>query len=293
VSQATRTAAGRLEPRPLEVESAGLTLRGEELGEGPPIVLLHGLTATRRYVVHGSKALPRAGFRTLSYDARGHGESDPAPLEAGYSYPELAQDAAAVLDAAAGEGRVVLAGHSMGAHTTAAYALQNPDRVAGIVAVGPAARGVPTTDDVLAYWDSLADGLERGGVDGFIAAYDRDLNPAWRERLLRITRQRLELHRHPDAVARALREVPRSVPFDGLDELEFLDVPALVVASHDEADPGHAYAIAQEWAERLPQGRLISEAAGESPLAWQGGKLSREIAAFCERPAVVDRVGET
>jgi pimeloyl-ACP methyl ester carboxylesterase len=290
VSQATRPATGRLTPRPLEIESARLTLRGEELGEGAPVALLHGLTATRRYVVHGSKALPRAGYRTLSYDARGHGESDPAPPGAGYSYPELAQDAGVVLDAAAGEGRVVLAGHSMGAHTAAAYALQNPDRVAGLVAVGPAARGVPTTEDALAYWDSLADGLERGGVEGFIAAYDRDLNPEWRDTLLRITRQRLELHRHPDAVARALREVPRSVPFDGLEELEFLDVPALVVASHDEADSAHPYAIAQEWAERLPQGRLISEAPGESPLAWQGGKLSREIASFCEQPAVAERL---
>jgi pimeloyl-ACP methyl ester carboxylesterase len=240
--------------------------------------------------VHGSKALPRAGFRTLSYDARGHGQSDPAPPGTGYSYPELAQDAAALLDAVVGEERVVLAGHSMGAHTAAAYALQNPDRVAGLVAVGPAARGVPTTGDVLEYWDSLADGLERGGVDGFIAAYDHDLNPEWRDTLLRITRQRLELHARPEAVAQALREVPRSVPFDGLDELDFLDVPALVVASHDEADPGHPQAIAQEWAERLPQGRLISEAPGESPLAWQGGKLSREIAAFAEQQEVAERL---
>jgi pimeloyl-ACP methyl ester carboxylesterase len=290
VSQTTRPATGRLEPRPLEFELAGLTLRGEELGDGPPVVLLHGLTATRRYVVHGSKALPRAGYRAVAYDARGHGESDPAPAEARYSYPELAEDAGAVLDAVAGEGRVVLAGHSMGAHTAAAYALQNADRVAGLVAVGPAARGVPTAEESLAYWDSLADGLERGGVDGFIAAYERDLSPEWRDTLLRITRQRLELHRHPDAVARALREVPRSVAFDGLDELAFLDVPALVVASHDEADPGHPYAIAQEWAERLPHGRLISEAPGESPLAWQGGKLSREIAAFCEEPMVAERL---
>ena len=290
MSQATRPATGRLEPRLLEVRAGELTLRGEELGEGPPIALLHGLTATRRYVVHGSKALPRAGYRTVSYDARGHGESDPAPPGTGYSYPDLARDAEALVDAVAGQGRVVLAGHSMGAHTAAAYALQNPDRVAGLVAVGPAARGVPTTEETLAYWDSLAAGLERGGVDGFIAVYEQDLNPEWRDTLLRITRQRLELHRRPEAVARALREVPRSVPFDGLGELEFLDVPALVVASHDEVDPGHPRAIAQEWAERLPQGRLISEAPGESPLAWQGGRLSREIAAFCVQPDVAERL---
>ena len=38
------------------VSSGGVTLSGEESGTGPPIVLLHGLTATRRYVVMGSRA---------------------------------------------------------------------------------------------------------------------------------------------------------------------------------------------------------------------------------------------
>ena len=150
--------------------------------------------------------------------------------------------------------------------------------------------GNPPTEESLAYWDSLADGLEQGGVEGFVAAYDRGLDPEWRETALRITRDRLALHEHPEAVARALREVPRSVPFGDLAELEFLDLPALVVASHDEADPGHPYAVAEEWSERLPQATLVSEEAGKSPLAWQGGRLSREIAAFCERPDVVARL---
>lgn len=275
----------------LEARVGAMALRGEELGQGPPILLLHGLTATRRYVVHGSKALPRAGFRTLSYDARGHGESDPAPANSGYCYAELAADAGAVIESWAGEGRVVLAGHSMGAHTAAAYALDHPDRVAGLVAIGPVARGIPTTDTQwLAYWDVLADGLESGGVEGFLAAYDNGLDPQWRDTLLRITRDRLERHRHPEAVARALREVPRSVPFDGLEELEFLDVPALVVASHDTADRGHPYAVAEEWAQRLPQARFISEEPGESPLAWQGGRLAREIASFCSHEDVARRL---
>jgi len=86
-----------------------------------------------------------------------------------------------------------------------------------------------------------------------------------------------------------MREVPRDAPFEGLDELEFLDVPALVVASHDDADPGHPHAVAEAYAARLPQARLVGEDEGESPLAWQGGKLSREIAAFCEQPEVAER----
>ncbi len=57
-------------------------LRGSVAGEGTPIVLCHGLTASRRYVVQGSRALERAGHRVVLYDARGHGESDPAPAGA-------------------------------------------------------------------------------------------------------------------------------------------------------------------------------------------------------------------
>lgn len=279
-----------LDPQPFAVELDAGRLAGEGTGDGPPIVLCHGLTATRRYVVHGSRLLARRGFRTIAYDARGHGESDPAPPGGGYSYAELAADLAAVIDRLAGERRCVLAGHSMGAHTLTALALERPDRVGAVVAIGPAFSGAAITDETVAYWDRLADGLERGGVEGFIAAYDHDLVPEWRETILRITRERLGSHRHPEAVARALREVPRSQPFERLSELEFLDLPALVVASHDESDPGHPYAVAQAWAEQLPRGTLISEERGESPLAWQGGKLSRAIADFCESPAVAQRL---
>lgn len=277
-----------VEPTPFRLRRGELELAGETAGEGTPIVLAHGLTATRRYVVHGSGVLPRGGFRTIAWDARGHGESDPATD--GYAYPELAADLGALVDRFAAGRRCVLAGHSMGAHTLAACALAEPDRVGAIIAIGPASVGAPAEPATLAYWDRLADGLAGKGVEGFVAAYDHDLDPTWRETLLRIARQRLALHRHPEAVAAALREVPRSLPFEGLGELEHLELPALVVASHDDADPGHPYAVAAAWAERLPKATLVSEPAGTSPLAWQGGRLSREIAAFCERPEVVARL---
>jgi 3-oxoadipate enol-lactonase len=149
--------------------------------------------------------------------------------------------------------------------------------------------GEPPGEESLAGWDRLADGLERGGVEGFIEAYDRGLAPEWRETLLRIARQRLERHEHPEAVAQALREVPRSIPFDGMGALGALETPALVIASHDEADPGHPYAVAEAWTETLPEATLISEEPGESPLAWQGGKLSRAIEEFCASDAVMER----
>jgi 3-oxoadipate enol-lactonase len=256
-------------------------IRGEAAGAGPPIVLCHGITATRRYVHHGSRALERAGHRVIAYDARGHGESDPAPPGEGYGYPWLVADLERVVAAEVGEGPFVLAGHSMGAHTAVAYALAHPDRLIGLVAIGPVYLGeIPPSS--LDYWDGLAAALEEGGIDGFVGYIDRNQNiaPTWRDSVLGFTRARMLLHRHPEALVQALREVPRSRPFDSLAELEDLEVPALVVASHDEADPGHPYAAAAAYAERLPRAKLISEREGESPLAWQGGRLSRKLAAF-------------
>jgi pimeloyl-ACP methyl ester carboxylesterase len=280
-------------PSPFEVTSSDVVLAGEEVGEGSPVILLHGLTATRRYVLHGSLALARRGYRQISYDARGHGESSPAPEGSGYGYEALTADLRAVVGENAPDARPVLAGHSMGCHTAVAHALEHAGEVGALVLAGPVTLGLPATEERLAYWDRLADGLEQGGVEGFMEAYKASLeaDPAWTETALRITRQRMHLHRHPDAVARALREVARSIPFEGLEELETLDVPALVVASYDEADPGHPYAIAEAWAERLPRARLVSEEPGKSPLAWQGGRLSRAITDFLEEPAVMERLG--
>lgn len=266
--------------RPFAVGPAP-TLRGEAAGEGPPVVLCHGITATRRYVLHGSKALQRAGYNVVTYDARGHGESDPAPAGESYGYLELVDDLERVVEAQVGEGRFLLGGHSMGAHTAVAYALRHSERLAGLVLIGPVYTAAiePSSLD---YWDGLASALESGGVDGFLAYIEanQEIDSRWRDSVVRFTRERLLLQRHPDALARALREVARSRPFESMADLAALEVPALVVASNDDADPGHPYESAAAYAEALPVARLVSEEKGESPLAWQGGKLSRALAAF-------------
>jgi pimeloyl-ACP methyl ester carboxylesterase len=266
-------------------------VRGEAAGEGRAIVLCHGITATRQSVLHGSRRLERAGYSVIGYDARGHGESEPAPPQGGYGYPELRGDLAAVIESQAGGERVVLAGHSMGAHTIVGFALEEPARVAGLVVIGPTYQGKAGAES-LRYWDGLSAALDEGGIDGFVAYIDRfqEIDPRWRESVLRFTRERMERHRHLDALVAALRQLPRSRPFETMAELETLAVPTLVVASHDDADPGHPYAVAQGYAERVPGARVVSEPRGQSPLAWQGGRLSREIEAFCAEPEVGERL---
>jgi 3-oxoadipate enol-lactonase len=262
-------------------------LRGSTAGEGTPIVLCHGLTASRRYVVQGSRFLEREGHRVISYDARGHGESDPAPAEQSYGYPELVADLRRVIEAEVGEGRFLLVGHSMGAHTAIGYALAHPERLSGLVIAGPTYTG-KISEPTLAYWDGLAAALEAGGIDGFVEYLIRESAVAepWRDVVAKASRERREQPRLLGEMARALRETPASRPFASMADLGGLEVPALVVASHDEADPGHPYAVAEAYAEALPHARLISEDEGQSPLAWQGGRLSREISLFALEPDV-------
>jgi pimeloyl-ACP methyl ester carboxylesterase len=254
-------------------------LAGDDAGEGTPVVLLHGLTATRRYVVMGSKNLERSGHRVIAYDARGHGKSAPADR---YGYDALADDLLAVLDDR-GIDRAVLAGASMGAHTLVRFALEHPERAAALVLITPA-YDPDTPEGGLDRWDALARGLRDGGVDGFIAAYGEPQVPAaFQETVKTVLRQRLSAHDHPEAVADALEQVPRSHAFESWDALARLALPVTVVASRDEADPEHPYATGQRYAEAIPGARLESEEPGKSPLAWQGGQLSRVIAETAAR----------
>ena len=274
------------EPTPFHVPVAGdrgARLAGEAAGEGPAVAALHGLTATRRYVLHGSRHLERRGYRVIAYDARGHGDSSPAPDPRAYEYRDLVADLVAVLDGQEVE-RAVLAGSSMGAATAVAFALERPERVAALVLVTPAHEGRAQDDPKeLERWAALADGLRREGVEGFLRAYDPPVAERWREIVVTATRQRLEGHRHPEAVSDAMEVVPRSVAFDGLDALRRVEAPALVVASRDEADPGHPLRLAEAYAKRLPNAELAVEPEAAAPLAWQGARLSRTIGDFLER----------
>jgi pimeloyl-ACP methyl ester carboxylesterase len=258
-----------------EARNGDLVLRGESEGDGPAVVMLHGLTATRRYVVHGSHGVARAGYWTVAYDARGHGESDRPAEPAAYGYGDLVADLRAVMDGLEVE-RAVVAGVSMGAHTAVRMALEEPERVAALVLITPAYDGGDTER-----WEGLADALDSGGIDGFLDTWGAaDVAERFRDAALKNARQRLERHRDLRAVAAALRVVPGARPFEGLDDLERVEAPALVVGSRDDADPAHPLRVARAYAERLPRGRLLVEDEGSSPLAWQGGRLAKAIVGF-------------
>ena len=231
----------------------------------------------------GSRALERSGHRVIAYDARAHGQSDGAADPQDYSYDRLAADLLAVLDERE-IGRAVLAGASMGAHTLAAFALEHPERVAGLVIMTPAYS--PERDPGLERWDRLADGLRNGGVDGFVEAYGTpDVPEKWHETVSRVLHQRLSAHAHLDALADAIQAVPRSRPFEAWSDLAAIEAPTIVVASRDEVDPEHPFAVGERYVEAIEGARLVTEDEGASPLAWQGAQVSKVIAEVADSAA--------
>lgn len=120
-SVARRAAADR--GRPLQVTGGGGRIHARVHGpdDAPTLVLVHCWTGTQELWHKQVEAL--AGeLRIVTYDHRGHGLSDPAP-DRDYSLGALARDLDQVIAAGvpAGE-RPMLAGHSMGAMTIAAWA---------------------------------------------------------------------------------------------------------------------------------------------------------------------------
>jgi pimeloyl-ACP methyl ester carboxylesterase len=113
----------------------------DDVGAGPPVLLLHGFAADARvnWVAPGIRdAIVAAGFRTLAPDARGHGRSAKPRDPAAYENDAMARDVSALIDRL-GLGQVDVVGYSMGAITTRAAAARDR-RIRSIVLGGIGAR---------------------------------------------------------------------------------------------------------------------------------------------------------
>ena len=107
-----------------------VALAFETLGEGPPVVILHGLFGAGRNWTQLAQALA-AHYRVYLPDARNHGAS---PWSDCMSYADMAQDVAALI-AREGLQQPFVIGHSMGGKTAMALALAQPKDIAGLVVV--------------------------------------------------------------------------------------------------------------------------------------------------------------
>lgn len=123
------------------VSADGGKLAYEVGGTGAPILCLPGMGDLRQEYDRLAPALVEAGFRVIVADLRGHGDSS-AHWDR-YDVAALASDIAPLLDAE-GVAKALLIGCSISGASTAYFAAQHPERVAGLVGISPIRR-VPFT----------------------------------------------------------------------------------------------------------------------------------------------------
>jgi pimeloyl-ACP methyl ester carboxylesterase len=140
----------------------GVTIHYQRVGEGPDLVMVHGLTGNLAVWHLKIVGLLRDHFRVLTYDLRGHGYSDFPPT--GYTAGDMAEDLLQLLDALEIE-RPCIVGHSYGADTALYFALKHPERVDTVVSIeaGLAALIHVRKREDWEGWDYWANVLERFG----------------------------------------------------------------------------------------------------------------------------------
>jgi len=140
----------------------GVRIHYQQLGEGPDLVMVHGLTGN--LAVWHLRIVPELSdrFRVLTYDLRGHGHSDTPPR--GYTPDDMAADLLALLDRLEIE-RPLIAGHSYGADVALYHALAHPERVSEVVAIESALPALEQSrrHDGWVGWSYWANALEQAG----------------------------------------------------------------------------------------------------------------------------------
>ncbi|MCF8571335.1 alpha/beta hydrolase [Gordonia sp. HY002] len=116
----------------LVATASGTRISVREVGEGPPVLFIHGWSLSGEVWDRQLRIVAEAGHRAIAMDQRGHGDSD-APLS-GYDITDLTEDAIGVLDALDISSAVVV-GWSLGGMVALRAAHDHPDRVDAVVMV--------------------------------------------------------------------------------------------------------------------------------------------------------------
>ncbi len=143
--------------------SGGVTIAYETAGEGPPILLIHGFASTGRvnwWDTGWVKTLTDKGRLVVTFDHRGHGQSEKLYDSALYPAAEMAEDARRLLDHLAIPAADVM-GYSMGARVAAFLAINHPQRVRRAVFAGLAQRMITGVGGA----EAIAEALEAPSRD--------------------------------------------------------------------------------------------------------------------------------
>jgi pimeloyl-ACP methyl ester carboxylesterase len=212
----------------MRISTNGRSTRYDDIGTGPPIVLVHGFAGDRtsfaRLVPHLEQ-----DFRVITYDQRDTGGSDfgGAP----YTTPDLADDLVHLLDGL-GLDRAHVLGTSFGGAIAQEVALSHPERVDRLV-LGATTRGPAATADLPDDVRAVIAEAATGAPEPVRSLGELYFSPRTRAEHPQIINEYL---RRPDTRSndQRARRYAASGGFDSADRLHQLRCPTLLLAGADD-----------------------------------------------------------
>jgi pimeloyl-ACP methyl ester carboxylesterase len=195
----------------------GVGIYYEVHGEGPAILLTHGYSATSAMWAGQVEPLSKR-FKLITWDMRGHGQSDSPEDLAAYSEEATVADMAALLDAA-GARSAVIGGLSLGGYMSLAFHLKHPERTRALLIIdtGPGYRKDEARDGWNANAIRRAEKLEAEGL------------PTGGSAEVRLAR-----HRSAEGLARAARGMLTQRDARVMESLPAIAVPAIVIVGAND-----------------------------------------------------------
>ena len=228
----------------------GLNFHYCDIGEGIPFFFQHGLGGD----VNQPTGLfaPPPGFRLLSFDCRGHGETRPLGDVEKIGITNFADDLLAFMDSL-DISRAVIGGISMGAAVALNFTLRFSNRVRGLILSRPAWLIGPMLRNAEIY-SYIAQLIRQHGVESGLehfqeSEYYRETlheSPAAAKSLV----GQFETARAAETVVR-LERISSDAPLCDLQELAAISVPTLVLANR--RDPIHPFDYGEVLAREIPQ----------------------------------------
>jgi pimeloyl-ACP methyl ester carboxylesterase len=196
----------------------GVNLYYEDHGSGPAVLLTHGYGATS-HMWQGQVEAFKERYRIVTWDMRGHGQSDYPEDQSLYSAEHVVDDMEALLDHC-GEKTAVIGGLSLGGYATLAFHLRHPDRCRALMLfdTGPGFK----KDEARDAWNKRAmeraDKLERLGLSARSESAEAQLAH----------------HRDATGLARAARGMLTQSDASVIESLPGIAVPVLVLVGEED-----------------------------------------------------------
>jgi len=250
-----------------KVRVNGIEIDYEVSGRGRPVILSHGYGATRR-MWDGQHVALGDRYRLITWDMRGHGQTETPDDPAQYSVELTVADTRALL-LGLGVNRAVVGGLSLGGYMSLAFYLAHPEMVEALILCdsGPGYRN----SEARAGWNGRAHqraaDLEARGLDAF-GGRSREV------------REALGRHRSARGLAHAARGMLAQRDAHVIDGLGAISVPTLVVVG-DRDEP--FLAPCRYMAKKIPGARLeIIAGAGHSSNLDQPEAFDRVLLDFLD-----------